>query len=316
MDTIKISDGSLQRGQLGWLGAIAVACMAYVGHEGFITANGVGYLAGFALTISLGAWALFQFAVLKREQRARGWVYLLVLYGLAVSAGIGAAAFQKHQMQVVSGSMRRVVDAAATGAVVGSEPQAVGPMGALQRVVLDMNAQNASDQAEYSAAVEKTGVLGLLDPQRISTDPTLQGADESIRNAREAVKTYRSRFADRLRNARAQLEKADLPEDLRADALHGFDEGLQRVRPVQEAIWNDEAAVVDQIGDVVGFLKSSQGQWKVVGGRFEFANNEALAGFNQRVERVQAVARHEDGLRQRLIQANRSKVDEMSAALK
>jgi hypothetical protein len=261
------------------------------------------------LPISIAGWALFHFSVLKKEQRRPGWLYLPLLYGLGICAAVGGAAFQTQQARIVATTMQQASRDAPTGTVIQSAPRVFGPMGELQRALLRLNEENAVQQRDYNKAMETTGLARLLDAK------SLADAEAILQSATNVVSRYRSKYFALLDSTRNELETSTIPPDLKSQVLQGFDEGMSQRKPLLEAIWNDEAATVNAIGDAVNFLKQTRGQWRVASGRIAFDTDAEAAQLDQRSEKLQSLARDEANLRQQLAAATQAGADKMTALL-
>lgn len=168
-------------------------------------------------------------------------------------------------------------------------PVAKGDAGEVERFAKLLLTRMAESRNDCLRNLQAVGFDLILNPPRLSADPTLRESKAIMRNATAVTarcKEISFRILDGIPDV---VSKLKVSEGMRTGAQRGVAEGLQAARPGIEAQWEFEFATLKEFDGMIEFLASRQGHWRVGEGQMVFETSDDVAEYNARMAGIRAV---------------------------
>ncbi len=178
-------------------------------------------------------------------------------------------------------------------------PKTKGDMGELERFMKIFINKLASQNNDYQLELEAIGWQKILDPERINQDASLIESKITIRNAKNIVKKYKAKTFNLLENAREDIGKANVSEELRQQMQIGFNKGMEESGTQIEAIWDLEERTISEFGNIIALLSARKNTWVIENGQIMFTYDKDLKSFNYHISTIQELVEKEEAMQKR-----------------
>jgi hypothetical protein len=207
----------------------------------------------------------------------------------AVARGIKGVRQTRLQERHQLGSELQQILAVADGTSSLASPAPAAPdtdLGRVSGLVRRSVDRRLAINREYTAELEASGWMKVLDGERLSKDRSLAETREIVRRAKETAAKFRARFDWDSVETRRDIEGTGVSKEMRAGLLAGYAQAL----PQQARLWSLEERILARTEEIVKLLDSKRGRWAVKAGGILFRSQADVDLFNSHVSELQAAA--------------------------
>ncbi|MBS0411266.1 MAG: hypothetical protein JSR86_15210 [Proteobacteria bacterium] len=209
----------------------------------------------------------------------------IVLLGPAMSNDDEAQA--KIALQDFSNALDTIAAAdLAHPPTIDTKPKATGQVGVLEGVVMTYLATVLDDRIKYQAELKEAGAGAFLKPSTLAADPGLRHAQQTVTRLHSIVAKYRGLSDARLAQVRDAIARSSLNDRLKAQFNIGVARSSAQNDEARHRLWDMEAKLVDDYGQIVQGLAHPHGRWIASGNAIRFSNNQDLSEYNARIADV------------------------------
>lgn len=298
---------------LGWLAACLGLCLVLIVYRLGSSkefGGGLAFQIGYNLPGAIVFAGALYFAFRKKVSVQIGWLGFGLVFVSMVGATMLVAGRQKIEMRKVAAEMSTTLDTVKAnlqstdgkGGAIALTSGAQGDAGKMAVIVKTMLNRMLAQRRAYDQELEATGWSKVLDPVRVQAD---KGMDESrtiVRQARETMKKYETMTDQLFVQMRADVEKADLDDDMKQSMLIGFNKSEARSKGNAMALWKLEGQALDQVEQAVKLLGAARGHWQVEGGQFAFQRQGDLDQFNAHMTKLQEIGAQQEKIQNTAMQ--------------
>jgi hypothetical protein len=163
----------------------------------------------------------------------------------------------------------------------------------LSMIMSRQRSQLFLDHVAYLSELKRTNLAELTSPVHIASHDDAALTEANLSDAKAIVAKYRDLYNARMAAARQDITTSSLPQNLKDEALHGFDESAKLTREKTQRLWSDEMAILDQLGQQYEFLASRRLQWRLQGTQVVFNQPADLAEFNSHLMQMRQISSDE-----------------------
>lgn len=260
------------RGWMWALGFVAILLLGYSVSHQVEGAHNFAYSVGFWLIpIALVTWAFS--AVFKASREFRYHVFG-VLYGSALIGSYFGSLMQKEEANRALDSMKASMTNYANQVATGPDemPKKIelqpvtatvsGDLGVMEMVTKQLLNDAATLQNSYLKALEESGWMKLLDPNRLRQDSGMKESLRIVNTTKAAVQEYRGKSAAILDSLPERAKTAPFrSESSRRQFLQGAERGQISARANNAKTWDFEQAIIEEYSAVIELLARRHGHY-------------------------------------------------------
>lgn len=164
-------------------------------------------------------------------------------------------------------------------------------------------------QADYHAAIDRSGVTRLLVADRIANDAGMVESKKIMRQVHAIIADFRGRSADLLKRLPQYIEQVNLPSHLRDSAIEAYRKSVVNTIPVFQEMWDLEAASAEHMDELVAHLERTRARWQPIDGKFIFDWPTDSDRFNAIMAKIEHVVKRQVKIRESAAKNAKSSFD-------
>lgn len=310
-----------------WISILAITCFSILAY-GYLysqnTINDFSFLLGENLVQGFFLWGIFHLICGKKGNKKSAWIsFFIILTSLISSDFIGYSQQSKNVKLAISETQKGYSELINSGTdnqglpkrienQLDTTPSAKGEFGEFERFMKTTMNQFASLRNDYLLEMEAIGWLNILNPERLKDDKSLIKSKAIIQNAKEIEMKYREKTYALLEKIRSDINNLNTSENMKAQALKGFDKGMIKSRSQIDELWNLEEQTILEFENIINLLAAVNGTWVIQNKQVMFSNEEDLASFNSYIENIKKLAEKQVSLQKQNIASANNKFDEIT----
>lgn len=165
----------------------------------------------------------------------------------------------------------------------------------------------------YRQEQEKAGLSKLVDATRIAKDEDFKESLAMVKAVRAVAEDYRAKSFVVLESGPQLIRDQKYGPVGEPKMIRAIESAMASSRPTLTQIWDLEMKGIGLMEELIVFLDSKKGSWKVTEGRFVFDKDEDGNRFGKYVADINEVGKRQQEIQQAAIGRSKSAVDELKA---
>ena len=260
--------------------------------EGYGLAYRIGYIFGTCLIF----WLVFYLAF-RRMNKAIAGLSILPLLGAAIFGSFASEYLIEQRAEAsktrIGESLISFLEQAGDTSLDSvqiqidqSESREDGVIGEVEKFSYFYMQELARIQDEYLADLQSSGWIDFFVAERISNDVDMVYSFLILEASHSALDEYIIKYNEVIANIPGQIDSLDLSQSEKNELEKHMNEGLVIGKANAEKMFNLEREYISTAGELMLFLKETQGDWIVEDGQFLFFSENNIELFNEYFFRI------------------------------